>query len=55
MKVKKYKLQNRISQPVQLLSGQYIFENGFLIVETITIQMKNLEQKGFIKIKEQHF
>lgn len=48
---KKFKVINRISQPIQLTNGDIIWENKFIIVETKTEQIKNLEQRGFVIVR----
>ena len=49
---KKYKVINRISQPIQLASGEMIWENKFVIVEIKTDQIANLEKRGFVTVRQ---
>lgn len=48
---KKFKVINRISQPIQLLNGEIIWENSFLIVDEKTEQINNLEKRGFVIVR----
>lgn len=47
----KYKIINRISQPIQLIDGTIIWEKGNIIIEKKTEQINNLEKRGFILVR----
>lgn len=47
----RYKVINRISQPIQLVSGEVIWEKDFIIVPKRTGQINNLEKKGFVTVR----
>lgn len=48
---KAYKIINRISQPIQLINGEIIWEKNFIITDNKTEQIDNLEKKGFITVR----
>lgn len=52
---KKYEIVNRILQNIQLSNGSTIQTRGSLIVEEITEQIKNMEKRGFVKIRKCNF
>lgn len=49
---KRYKVINRISQPIQLITGETIWENKFIITEVKTEQIENLEKRGFVTVRQ---
>jgi hypothetical protein len=46
-----YKIFNKTYQPIKLV-GRTILKRDFILVNTITAQIKNLEVKGLLNIKK---
>ena len=47
-----YKIFNKTYQPIILADGKRIPQRSFVVVEKITHQIKNIEEKGLVIIKK---
>jgi len=47
-----YKIFNKTYQPILLIGGKRIAKRSFIIVQKITTQIKNIEQKGLITVRK---